>query len=304
MSFASLGNGLLGTAQDTPHKTPRLAGHFDGNHALVPLLTPAVPAVTDQIKVATTLARAANTALSVITPISVPEQTPKTVGHNVIDDDDSALLDWALEQTADATAHLDGGFLYTRDIVTGVLRTVKTREIDTLVLPSEPGGRLRKSITERIAAQADCDVVVVNGQAGYEQVASMLLPIAGGPHSGLAADLAQSIAADCDAWIDILHIIEEDASEQRRTQAATLVEEAAHRIACPETTSTWVLEAEDVAEAIIDQSQYYGLTIMGAPTTGRLRRFIHGSTNHSVRASARSVVLSARNNSSRSSDAE
>lgn len=74
------------------------------------------------------------------------------------------------------------------------------------------------------------------------------------------------------------------------------LETAQQRIARPEKTTTRLLEADDVADAIVEQSAYYELTVIGAPTTGRLRRLIFGSTNRSIRGSARSVVLSARAN--------
>ena len=303
MSLSSLGSDLLGGVRDTSEGARGLRGRFDGEHILVPLLTPEVPAVTDQIEIAATLARVTGASLSVVNPVSVPEQTPKKLRSGVADADDGALLDWVLDQAVESTARLDGGFLYARDVVKGVLRTARTRDVDTLVLPSGPyGGRLRRSVTERIAIHADCDVVVVNGRAGYESVASILLPIAGGPHSGLATDFATCIAADCGAWIDVLHVVETDATGRERETAEGIVDDAYHRTARPETTTTWVLEADDAAEAIVEQSRYYGLTIVGAPTTGRLRRFIHGSTNRSVRENAGSVVLSARNNSSRPSD--
>lgn len=296
MSLPSLGNGLLD--DDTARGIPGIAGRFDGEHVLVPLLTPEVPAVTDQIEVATALARSTSASLSVINPIPVPEQTPEELCHEVTDGDDDALLEWVFERAAESTSRLDGGFLYTRNVVRGVLRTVRTREVDTLVLPSgSDGGWLRRGVTERIAAHAECDVVVVNGQAGYERVASVLLPVAGGLHSGLAADLAAAIAADCGAWIDVLHVVEEDAPERHRNRAEELLDDVYHRLARPETTTTWMLEADDVAGAITEQSRYYGLTVVGSPTKGRLRRLVHGSTNRSVRANARSVVLSARNNS-------
>lgn len=109
----------------------------------------------------------------------------------------------------------------------------------------------------------------------------------------MAAD-AQSIAADANAWIDVLHVVDEDAADRRRDEAAELVEDIYRRIARPETTTTWVLEAPDMVEAIAEQSRYYELTILGAPTKSRLRQFVSGSTNRSVRANARSVVLSAR----------
>lgn len=305
MGVSSLG-GLLVDVSDAAETTPALAGQFDGEHILAPLLTAAVPTVTDQLKVATTLTRITGASLSVIDPLTTSGRTPAT--YHQERDDDAALLEWALDQTRPVDPATDaqggaGGFGYTRSLVAGVLRTVSAHDVDTLVLPSgSRSGRLRKGLVDRIAVQAACDVLVVNGQAGYETVASVLLPVAGGPHSGLAADFARAVAADCDAWVDVLHVVDEDAPERRRERADEIVDGVSRRIDRPETTTTWVLDAEDTAEAIVDQSRCYDLTVIGAPTTGRLQRFIYGSTNRSVRSNARSVVLSARNNSGNSLD--
>ena len=175
-----------------------VAGRFDGDHILVPLLTREIPPVLDQLKIATTLARARNASLTIINPVPVPEQIPKVYGHAVTDSDDRALLDWAFERTDDTLPHVNGDFLYTRDVVRGVLHAVRARDVDTLVVPSGARtGRLRKAVTGRIAAHT-ADVVVVNGRTGFEPP-SILLPVAGGPHSGLAADAATTIATDCNA---------------------------------------------------------------------------------------------------------
>jgi|GEM_PF-2039739 len=303
MSTRSLGELLTGSNEASDGILP-VAGQFDGNHILVPLLTREVPPVLDQLKTATTLARVRNASLTIINPVSVSEQTPKVYDHEVTDSDDSALLEWAFEQTDDALPHVDGDFVDTRDVVKGVLHAVRARDVDTLVVPSgSRTGRLRKEATERIAAHADADVMIVNGKAGFETPPSILLPVAGGPHSGLAADVATTIATDCSAWIDILHVVDEDVSAHKREQAEALVDDVSHRIDRPESTTTWVHEATDTVEAIVEQSRYYGLTIIGAPTKGRLRQFISGSTNTSVRKNAASVVLSVRNNSP-TSDAE
>ena len=303
MPPSSLGELLTGANEASDGILP-VAGGFDGTHILVPLLTREIPPVLDQLKTATTLARVRNASLTIINPVSVPDQTPKLSGHEVTDSDDRALLEWAFEQTDDAIPHVDGDFLYTRDVVKGVLHAVRARDVDTLVVPSGARtGRLRKEATKRIAAHADADVMVVNGKAGFEAPPSILLPVAGGPHSGLAADVATTIATDCNAWIDILHVVEEDASPHTREQAEALVDDVSHRIARPESTTKWIYEATDTVEAIVEQSRYYGLTIIGAPTKGRLRQFIFGSTNTSVRKNAASVVLSVRNNGP-TSDAE
>lgn len=297
MSPSTLGERLLGQNPPTAGP-PTLDGRFGGDHVLAPLLTNEVPAVTDQLKVAAAIARPTGAGLSVVNPISVPEQTPRTYARSVGDVDDEALLEWAIDHAADATPQVSGGLLYTRDVIAGVLSAVRTQAVDTLVLPNTVDGtRVRNGLTKRLAAHADCDVVMVNGQAGFDGVASLLLPVAGGPHSGLAADIARAIAADSNAWIDILHVIDDDATPGERERATELVETVYRRIGRPETTTTWLLERDHVAGAITEQSKYYGLTILGAPTKGRLRRFVGASTNQSVRARARSVVLSARNNS-------
>lgn len=273
-----------------------LPGRFDGEHMLVPILTPEVPILTDQIAVATIIARATGASLSLYNPISVPEQTPKVFRNQVTDSDDEEILEWALDQTPDSNGDARSGMLFTRDVVGRILRLIRSRDVDSLVLPGKTkSGFLRRSIAERMASAAECDVITVNGESGYESVASILLPVAGGAHTGLAADVAQHIAADTDAWVDILQVVEQDASEDELSRAQELVDDVYHRIARPETTTTWVLESEDVAESIVEQSQYYGLTVIGAPTKGRLRQFIYGSKNRKIRAAAESVVISARN---------
>ncbi|MFT4889384.1 MAG: hypothetical protein ACI9YT_000293 [Halobacteriales archaeon] len=54
---------------------------------------------------------------------------------------------------------------------------------------------------------------------------------------------------------------------------------------------TWLLEAEDVAEAIVEQSADYDATVLGALRKGRLRRFLFGSTTGAVQDRAESAVL-------------
>lgn len=293
MSFAPA-SGLLAEVSDGPAGAPRISGRFEGDRILVPLLSPEVPAVTDQLRVAASLARTADASLHAVDPVATPDRAPREYGSPPTTDDERELVDWAVEN-ASSSASAGGGFLHARRLVNDILATIERNDVDTLVVPSESGtGLLRPELSERLALRADCDVVTVNGRSGYEGVPSILLAVSGGPHSGLAVDVAQRIAVDCDAWIDVLHVVDESPTTNQQRRAEAYVEAAAGRIDRPESTATWVLEAADAAEAIIEQSGYYDLTVVGAPTKGRLRRFIAGSTNRTIRDNARSVVLSAR----------
>jgi nucleotide-binding universal stress UspA family protein len=281
-----------------PHSgSTHISGQFDGDGILVPLLTPDIPTVIDQLRVAASFGRTIDASLHVIDPVTAAKRDSAELRHEFTTDDEGELLDWARAHLSQSGSGTNGRLQYTRNLVRGISRTAEANDIDTLVMPSgSQTGVLRREVTERLALRADCNVITVNGRPGYDHVPSILLPVAGGPHSDLATDVAQRIAADFDAWVDILHVVNEEAPERVREQAQTHVEAAAERIARPELTSTWILEAPDIAEAIIEQSTYYELTVVGAPTKGRLRRFIAGSTNRTIRNNAHSVVLSARKN--------
>lgn len=288
MGIAPVGAAWL--RESGPEEVPAITGQLRGSHLLAPVLSLAEGTVTDQLRVAATLARGTGGTLSVVDPTDSAPGAPaaKTVDPG----DDATLLERALDGV-DSTR----GTVSTPGVVREVLSAVRSLDVDTLVLPgASHGGLVRAGLVDRIAAHADCDTIVVNGRVGYEPPPSILLPIAGGRHSGLAADLAGRVAAVTDAWIDVLHVVPDDASGRRREAAREYVEAARDRIDRDETTSTWVLEAGDVVDAVIEQSRYYGLTVIGAPTKGRFRRFVGGSRNRTIRKSAGSVVLSARDN--------
>lgn len=292
-----LNRGSMGGETRTSSRSAVIAGNLDGKRILAPLLTSDALALADQIKVATTLAKAGNAALQITNPVTVPEQTPLALCQQVPDEEDNELLDWAVSEAERMPRQVDGGMWYTRRLVSGVLQTIGTNEIDTVVLPGvSASSALTGDATDQIARRAECDAVVVNGQPGYTPGPSILLPIAGGLHSGVATDVAARLAAAADAWIDILHVVPDEASETERKMARSYVNAAYNRIARPETTSTWIFDAADPIDAIIEQSRYYLTTVIGAPTKGRLRRFVSGSKNKTIRSNAQSVVLSARNN--------
>ncbi len=264
-----------------------MTGGLNGTHVLLPLLDPDSAVVADQVRVGTALARATTATLTLMGPRDSRTVTDLSRSSGTIE----RLLDWALD-TVNPTTHRR--FRYSRGLARGLGRAVEAQDIDTLVLPSNPyGSLLRRGFTERVATHAACDVVVVNGRSGYQSANSILLPIAGGPHSGLAADIAGRIATDCDAWVDVFHVIE-GGNTRTRERADSYMEAARRRIDRPTKTTTWTVSAEEAGPVVAEQSRYYDLTVLGAPTRGPFRQLIYGSTTRSVRANAGNVVLSVR----------
>ena len=290
MGFAPASSLVVETGDVSAEMSPMVGG-LDGDCILVPLLTPTEPAVTNQIRVATALSRAADTPLYVVDP---SDETPTEYGSELPDDAERELLERAARTIPRAGPP---GFLRTRALLNGTLTTIRANDVGALVVPSgTETGFLRQNLTERLALRADCDVVTVNGQHSDDDARSILLAVTGGPHSAAAADVAGRIATDTDAWIDVLHVVSPDAMDRRRERADAHIDAACDRIGRPERTTGWVLEAADPAAAIVEQSEYYGLTVLGAPTKGRLRELITGSTSRTVRNGARSPVVSVRCN--------
>lgn len=142
---------------------------------------------------------------------------------------------------------------------------------------------------ERLSAQTD--VLTVDGRGETDRIASILVPIAGGDHSQLAVETGVALARANDAAVDLFHVIEED-SDAARDRGRTLLQSALASVpADTDRVDTWLYEAPNAPEAIIEQSSYYDLTVMGAPTDNPLERFVFGSTSKQVQREAGSPVI-------------
>lgn len=173
--------------------------------------------------------------------------------------------------------------------------TVAERDIDLLVLPEslERAQALPFSgwTVRDLVRATDCDVVALNGAETMMGVASILVPLAGGPHSDLAVDTAQAIQRACGSWIELFHVPTDDEFGMDRAEASNYLSSHLDRLNTAENASTWVLDSADPPDAIIEQTRYYDVTVMGAPTRGRLRRFVFGSTTDAVRARSDTPVF-------------
>lgn len=160
--------------------------------------------------------------------------------------------------------------------------------------PSEsPGAGIRRETTDRIVANSPADTVVANGCGELDELASILVPIAGGPHTELTVRVARALAEHAGAWIELFTVVPTDADADRRSEGAEYLAKARRHLGEFEEFDTWLYEADDPAAAIAEQSAYYDAIVMGAPTKGRLKRVVFGSTADSVDESVDIPVVTA-----------
>lgn len=262
---------------------------------------------TDRVlELAVDVARSGRDDVLVLLTVEKPRQTPAEL--LVAESDDDRRLGQHVRHAA--------AYGESRVPVGGTLRTGSNRgvivndavdryEADTVVVegPQHADGvaALRRSAVDVIVDGADCDVVVASRADRLDAVASILLAVAGGPHSGLAIDVARAVAEAHDAWIEVFHVSESGAGTDDGPPPARIVEAADERLGEFERSDTWVYEADDAAEAIVEQSEFHDVTVLGTPQKGRLRQFVDGSTTGSVERGADVPVLTVRQRDARRS---
>ncbi|PSP73190.1 hypothetical protein BRC86_09975 [Halobacteriales archaeon QS_3_64_16] len=127
-----------------------------------------------------------------------------------------------------------------------------------------------------ISTHAETDVFVRKLVPGSNTVQRILLAVGGGPHSALATKAARALAIAHDAQVDITHIYPEDAATDLGEETAIL-QQAEETLSGIELFETGLLPSNSAADKVVDRSQKYDVTVLGAPTADLLRQLVFGT---------------------------
>jgi nucleotide-binding universal stress UspA family protein len=253
----------------------------DGRPVLGTLLDPSGDTQARELSFA--LARAAGAPVRFLSPLRAPDTQCTTAASA-----DGPPVQFASTETAEQAGQSAAA------VVCAEAADVGADVIAVERPPSEsPGAGIRRGTTDRIVANSPTDTVVANGCGEMDDLASILVPVAGGPHTELTVRVARALAEHTDAWIELFTVVPENPSAQQRSEGAQHLADARRNLEGFEGFDTWLYEADDPATAIAEQSAYYDAIVMGAPTKGRLERMVFGSTPDSVDESADIPVITA-----------
>jgi nucleotide-binding universal stress UspA family protein len=129
-----------------------------------------------------------------------------------------------------------------------------------------------------------CHRIVGTRMDRFERPSSILVPVAKGPHSGLAARIGEAVARAYDCWLELFHVLPADAGEREELDAEKLLDAYETQLGADVDVDHHVTTAADPATEIIEHSAYHDVTVLGAPEKGRLRRLLFGSTTTEVQA--------------------
>ncbi|QKG91412.1 universal stress protein [Halorubrum salinarum] len=185
---------------------------------------------------------------------------------------------------------------------------------------------IRPAVDEagEVLAAADVSLNGADRADRPDRVSSVLVAVGPGPHSGATVDVAREIASETDSWLELFHVVPSDAaladagpdedasgtvvaaSDADDTDYAAagerLLDAAEDRLGGFDRADRWLVEDRTAAGAIVEQSAYYDLVVVGAPTTGTVGRFVFGSTTDTVIGDAEVPVVVVEADGSRALD--
>jgi nucleotide-binding universal stress UspA family protein len=267
---------------------------------LVPVANPET--VERLLDTAIDIAQGRSMRIVVLHVVEVPSQLPLSAGDNLIEEngEEKQLLDDSVERATAAGVTAESSMRYARDVATGIVGAVDVNDADALLIGWRGRPRRRYvvlgSFIDRILGEAPCDVFVKRIRSPTDDITSVLVPVAGGPHGELAVELAGTIASQHEAVVQFLHIQQPSASETAQADAAELLAESTSSLEDLDiSVDATVIESEHVAGRITDETANHDLTILGATREPFLRRMLVGSVAEGVgRTAVNSVILARR----------
>ncbi len=147
---------------------------------------------------------------------------------------------------------------------------------------------------DAVVRESPCDIAVVK-QRGLDQVASILVPVRGGPHAELAIRLARDLGKRFGAQVVVMHIVPKGIGERAITREQAALDTFVREHGGGKRVKGLLREGASVRTTIIREAAHHNLVVMGAGTqpadTVDGGRYLFGSVPEAVVSKARSTVI-------------
>ncbi|MBN1419166.1 MAG: amino acid permease [Planctomycetes bacterium] len=152
---------------------------------------------------------------------------------------------------------------YCRNVARGIVSATREKKVDLLVMGWHGRTRTRGfsigSTVDPVIERAPCDVLILK-DCGKGRFGRVLAPLAGGPHSGLALEIACTLA-DRDAGEVVAFTVE---SGRSAFDVSAFLDERRDRLAIPsERLKARTIRSDDIVQAILAEAADYDLIVLG-----------------------------------------
>lgn len=229
--------------------------------------------------------------------MTLPDQTPLSEGRAYVDER-REVVDQAMAVAEDADVPVSGTVRISHHAGNAILHTIEQYGSDAVLLGWRGQGTRRRevvlgSVVDEVVTEAPCDVFVETIGEVPETVESILLSAATGIHTKVATEVARAIARSDGARVEVTHVVPPDASDARRARGEEAIDETVEMLEGVDAERNLV-EGDDVADAIVEQSAHHDLAILGATREGLLQQFVFGTIPEEVGRRAHCTVIMAK----------
>lgn len=208
------------------------------------------------------ICQAKEASVELIHMVPVPEQIPLSRAAEYISSGKESLLEAMLYLSMHFPCNTT--LRYCRNIARGIVSAVREKNARLLVLGWH--GKRETSLfsigstIDPIIEQAPCDIVVLKDTGKNKVFEKILVPVAGGPNSALAAEIASIVADGENPEITIMTVH----THNNRFDLEKFIQSQAKRLNLPEKTFIpKIVKAKSPVAAILKESKGYDLIVLG-----------------------------------------
>ena len=238
------------------------------------------------------IAKAKDAHIDLLHMVPVPSQVPLTDAHEYMLEGKEGIVEALLYLSP--LFPVSTTLRYCRSIPRGIVSTARQKKADMLIMGwhGRPGQHRFAigSTLDPIVERTHCDVVILKDctESEYKRI---LVPLAGGPNSALALEVA-SILANKEAGEIVAFTVSQ---ETRRFDVEAFVDKNADRLHVPlERVQTKGIRSNDVVGAILAEAEGYDLLVMGATAEPKLTRLGHRPVPETVARRTRTPMAMVR----------
>ena len=207
--------------------------------------------------------------------VPVPEQVPLADAGPYMLDGREGILETMLYLAPQFS--LGTTLRYCRSVARGIISAVREKKTDMLILgwhgrPAGKGFRLGSTV-DPVIELAPCSVVVLKDCGGNRKFRRVLVPVAGGPNSAFALEVASILAEKEDGRIVAFTV----GGRDRPLDLERFVSENLSRLHLPrDRVGTKLAEGKsNVLQAILAETREYDLVVLGCTREPLLRQMTH-----------------------------
>ena len=234
----------------------------------------------DLIRTTYFISEAKNARIKLLHMVPVPEQMPLAEAEKYMIEGKEGIVEAMLYLIIKFP--ITTTIRYCRNIARGILSAIREKKTDMIIMGWH--GKPRRhafmlgSTVDYIIERANCNVVILK-ECGNREFKNILVPIAGGPNSFFALEIASILAEKDDSKITAFIVNEKNGNFDI---SASKEHGDPHFKINWERITIKRLEASNIGDAILNESEKHDLVILGSTRDPILKQVTRESVSHSV----------------------